>query len=836
MRPPLVRMSVLALLVLISVSSASHSQTVDPSLWGTDGVVRAFARTGNALYVGGTFSQVLPPDPIGWARFDETSAAPTAPMPPTDGPVTAIEPDGSGGYFLGGSFTHIGGQPRSCLAHVLNNGTIGALSVNITNDFASRGVLALRLVANTLFVVGGFQVSTGSGLRIDAFSVNVLTGVIMPWNPSPYLALDDHGAPIGVEALNGRIFMGGSFAHVSGQSVSSFVEVDSTTGAVVAGMPTPDLPPSRMLRVGTKMYFAGWFAHFGGLARQGFAEVDLTTKTVTSWIANTNVVAGNDVNGWGLASDGASRIFVSGGFSSINGTARDRIAAVDATTGVLTSWIPPTIQIGAGRSEVHDIAFTSAGLYVAGMFDQVGALSRLDLARLNSSSGAADSTWNPATGTTARLVVLKASGGIVVTGGQAVSLGPLNYSVSNLAKFDVTTGAVDLAFASDLGDVYAVACGNGKVYAAGDGFVSQLNAATGAEENTFSADDIVRAMVVSGTDLYVGGDFTQVGAQNTPHLARCSFVLDEVSWNDAPNAPVRALAFDGATLYAGGDFTQVGTHAASHVAAFQGSAGSLNGVGGFSAPAVVRGLALDISGLYAVMDNGEGQGWNTYDGTPRNWNPVESGSLDAIAIDNSVDIAYLGGLFSPGNLDTWDLGEPPSQGYWSVSTDGEVLTLLIDGSDVYVGGAFGQIVTGQLPFATARRSEGARAHGRGVPLHSMGASTSLNLAHVRVPPSNPAAIGDPHAPLPRSLQFAPAFPNPSRSSATLAWSLPAASRTQLTLFDIAGRVVREPLRGTQLSAGPHQVGLDVQGLSAGIYFARLETRFGHLTRRLVVAH
>jgi hypothetical protein len=39
-------------------------------------------------------------------------------MPRVAGTVYAVAPDGSGGWYVGGSFTHVGGTPRSNLAHV----------------------------------------------------------------------------------------------------------------------------------------------------------------------------------------------------------------------------------------------------------------------------------------------------------------------------------------------------------------------------------------------------------------------------------------------------------------------------------------------------------------------------------------------------------------------------------------------------------------------------------------------------------------------------------------------------------------------------------------------
>lgn len=89
-----------------------------------------------------------------------------------------------------------------------------------------------------------------------------------------------------------------------------------------------------------------------------------------------------------------------------------------------------------------------------------------------------------------------------------------------------------------------------------------------------------------------------------------------------------------------------------------------------------------------------------------------------------------------------------------------------------------------------------------------------------------------------SLQLAAPSPNPSRGTAVLSFSLPAAGPVQLEIHDVSGRRVRSLDQGT-LAAGRyerHWDGRDESGaaVAAGVYFARLqagsETRTVKLTR------
>jgi hypothetical protein len=87
------------------------------------------------------------------------------------------------------------------------------------------------------------------------------------------------------------------------------------------------------------------------------------------------------------------------------------------------------------------------------------------------------------------------------------------------------------------------------------------------------------------------------------------------------------------------------------------------------------------------------------------------------------------------------------------------------------------------------------------------------------------------------LALAAPSPNPSSGSTTLSFSLPADGAAELAIFDAAGRRVATPVR-MAMAAGPHEIvwdgaGDDGRALSDGMYFARLTTARGSVSRRLV---
>jgi hypothetical protein len=86
---------------------------------------------------------------------------------------------------------------------------------------------------------------------------------------------------------------------------------------------------------------------------------------------------------------------------------------------------------------------------------------------------------------------------------------------------------------------------------------------------------------------------------------------------------------------------------------------------------------------------------------------------------------------------------------------------------------------------------------------------------------------------PFSCLFGPVTPNPVQRTATLSFALPRGGDVRLELFDVAGRRVRS-LQSGMLEAGSHVRTLDTNGLSSGVYLARLTTPWNTQVRRVVV--
>jgi hypothetical protein len=87
-------------------------------------------------------------------------------------------------------------------------------------------------------------------------------------------------------------------------------------------------------------------------------------------------------------------------------------------------------------------------------------------------------------------------------------------------------------------------------------------------------------------------------------------------------------------------------------------------------------------------------------------------------------------------------------------------------------------------------------------------------------------------PLPRKIQLQ-IYPNPARQRMNFRYALPEAQKVRLVVYDVLGRKVKTLVQG-QTPAGEHTAAFNVNDLAGGVYFGRLETEGGQLTRKVTV--
>jgi hypothetical protein len=239
----------------------------------------------------------------------------------------------------------------------------------------------------------------------------------------------------------------------------------------------------------------------------------------------------------------------------------------------------------------------------------------------------------------------------------------------------------------------------------------------GAEDG--AVNNVVRALAVSGTDLYVGGSFTNAaGIATADYVAKWngsawSALGSDGAGNGAINDQVLALAVSGSDVYVGGVFTNAaGIAEADYVARSNGSAWSALGsdfaadgaLDGGVAALVVSGSDLYVGGLFtnaaAIFTADFVAKWNGSAWSALGSNGAGNGALSSYvyALAASGSDLYVGGAFlnaaglieadhvAKWNGSAWSaLG---SNGAGNGALAGEVHALAVSGGDLYVGGLF----------------------------------------------------------------------------------------------------------------------------------------------------
>lgn len=80
-------------------------------------------------------------------------------------------------------------------------------------------------------------------------------------------------------------------------------------------------------------------------------------------------------------------------------------------------------------------------------------------------------------------------------------------------------------------------------------------------------------------------------------------------------------------------------------------------------------------------------------------------------------------------------------------------------------------------------------------------------------------VGQPEISAPAEYTLSSAYPNPFNNTARLNFELPLASKVEISVYDVNGRLVRKMIDG-DYNQGGHTVSFNADGLSSGIYFLR----------------
>jgi hypothetical protein len=622
--------------------------------------------------------------------------------------INAIVVNGTDVY-VGGAFTSAGGTPEADYIAKWDGTQWTSLSNGGVGSSALAGTVnAMLFFGGNLYVAGQFAVRNTSGVTI-ANSTNFAKWDGSVWSAVPGVASNLNGIvyALDVDANNNIIYIGGGFVNMNGNNAADKIAgIDLDTSALVTlGNNGPSLDGSLSGTVYAiavdstgKVYAGGAFLNVndGGTT---IAEAD----RIARWDgANWSALGSNGSSDGALNSivtavavDGSDNVYAGGWFFDAAGIAEaDCIAKWNGLTwsALGNNGSGDGALVGtSGGSIIQDIVVNGTDVYASGFFLGSSSIPTADYAaRFDTntntwfglgSDGSGDGSLH------AGVYTMAYSSGKLYVGG---------------ALYDVSNGGTKIPTA----DHFAI--WNGANW-------STLGDSNGALNNT------VEAIAVIGSDVYVGGNFVDLGGdQRMDYLVR----WDGTAWNPVGNltqtygalsGKVNTLAVDGTNLYAGGDFTfaynEGSSVAVNRIAKWDGSTWSALGGGVNSS---VYALAVDANhNLYAggsftnaafpeadYIAMWNGSAWSALAGNGAS-NGALNSSVFALAIHGTN--VYVGGSFTTV-LNTSNISIPNAErlakwdgSTWSAMdgitspTSNDVYKLAVSGSDLYVGGFFNDL-------------------------------------------------------------------------------------------------------------------------------------------------
>jgi uncharacterized delta-60 repeat protein len=263
-----------------------------------------------------------------------------------------------------------------------------------------------------------------------------------------------------VVQADGKIVAGGGFLNIGGQMRNHLARLEATTGAADPFNPNADLFVSAIaVQPDGKILAGGIFKTIGGQTRNSIARLDATTGLADSFNPNAspNGIFGA-MNAIVVQADG--KILVGGSFTNIGGLARTNIARLEATTGLADSFAPNA------NSPVQAIAVQADGkILVGGGFTSIGGQSRRCIARLDAATGLADS-FDPNAIQPVYSIAVQTDGKILA-GGYFTTIG--GQTRNRIARLDPSTGLPDTFDPSANEVVLSIAVqADGKILAGGN--------------------------------------------------------------------------------------------------------------------------------------------------------------------------------------------------------------------------------------------------------------------------------------------------------------------------------------------------------------------------------
>jgi hypothetical protein len=211
------------------------------------------------------------------------------------------------------------------------------VSPSASPSWRVNGKVSATVVSGDTLVVGGsFTTATApdgtTAPRANLAAFSMSTGALLTgWRA------DTDGKVLALSVTGTRVFVGGSFTTVAGQSRPHLARVSLADGALAAPSWQLDGDVMSLESAGETVYAGGSFLTLGGLDQYRLMKLDAGTGAVDrTFFPRTN----GPVQALQLAPDG-SRLFVGGSFTTLSGLSRNGLGVLDPATGEPTATVFP---------------------------------------------------------------------------------------------------------------------------------------------------------------------------------------------------------------------------------------------------------------------------------------------------------------------------------------------------------------------------------------------------------------------------------------------------------------------------------------------------------------
>lgn len=481
----------------------------------TAGYVRSVLPVGSGYLVGGTFTGGSSADYLVQLTANGNNVSSLAVA--VNGAVFKVAPRFTdNGYYIGGQFTWVNGATRHRVARLTSSLTSDGSFV--TPTFSGTVHDIVEQADGKVIVAGSFLNITGNpGAGYAVFRLNANGSLDSTFRFDAVPAGLHH---VGSVALlpDGKLLIGGNFTATVGDQQRRHVARLNSDGSVDLTFQPPTLNgPVGQLTVQPdgRVVIVGDFTGVG----LGNRIARLHENGAHDGSLNTLVNPNDHVRGVAVQSDGG--VLFAGHFTSITtGIPALRVARLPWTGSIER----PFEDAGAINGDVNAVAVQADGHVLAGgAFTSVGGTPRTYLARFGSQGGALLGTFTPSFDGAVNAIVVQPDGRILVGGAFTVVNGVTRRRLVRLNS----DGTLDTGFVP-------------------------VNLPNGAV-NALALDPL--------GNIYVGGSFTGVTAQNRSRLIRllANGSVDADFADPGINDEVLAVAMaaDDYRVYIAGRFTEV---------------------------------------------------------------------------------------------------------------------------------------------------------------------------------------------------------------------------------------------------------------------------------------